>query len=79
MLAIIQFRVFHLAIHKKKLNIKIYKILILVGFYMGANLGVTLRDEHKLKVLRTVLSRMVGTKKGNMGGWRKDKVVPALN
>lgn len=46
---------------------------------MGANLGVTLRDEHKLKVLRTVLSRMVGTKKGNMGGWRKDKVVPALN
>jgi hypothetical protein len=53
----------------KSVKVRIYKIIILpVVLYGCESRSLTLREEHKLRVLR----RIFGPKRdGEMGGWRK--------
>jgi hypothetical protein len=58
----------------KNINIRIYKTVILpVVLYGYETWSLTLREEHRLKVLeKRVLRRIFGPKRDKVtGGWRK--------
>jgi hypothetical protein len=57
----------------ENVKIKIYKTILYVLFCMGVNLGLTIREEHRLKVFQNrVLRRIFGPKTDEVtGGWRK--------
>jgi hypothetical protein len=58
----------------KNVRIKIYKTIILpVVLYVGEAWSLTLREEHRLRVIENrVLRRMFGPKRDKkVGGWRK--------
>jgi hypothetical protein len=75
MLDIIRFRVFCLLICcQKSLKIRIYKTIILLVFLYGCETwSLTLKEEHRLRVLENrVLRRIFGLKRDEvMGEWRK--------
>jgi hypothetical protein len=70
MLAIIQSKIFF---PSRLIKIKIYKTVILpVVLYGCETWSVTLREEHRLRVLENnVLRRMFGPKREKDGSWRK--------
>jgi hypothetical protein len=73
MLTIIQSKICCLPISCKKLNIKIYKTVILpVVLYGCETWSLTLKEEHRLRVSEnTVLRRIFGPKREEDGSWRK--------
>jgi hypothetical protein len=73
MLAIIQSKIFCLPVSYKKLNIKIYKTVILPVVLCGCeNWSATLREEHRLRIFENrVLRRIFGPKRKEDGSWIK--------
>jgi hypothetical protein len=59
--------------HVKKLNIKIYKNVILIVVMYGCETwSLTLREEHRLRVFENrVLRRIFGPKREEDGSWRR--------
>jgi hypothetical protein len=61
MLAIIQSKIFCLPVSYKKLNIEVYKTVILpVVLYGCETWSLTLGEEHRLRVFRVIKSRRMG-------------------
>jgi len=56
-----------------KTNIKLYKIIIFPVSCVAVKLGLTLRENHRLRVFENrVLRRIFGRKKEKVaGGWRR--------
>jgi hypothetical protein len=73
MLVIIQSKIFCLPISYKKLKIKMYKTVILpVVPYECETWSLTLREEHRLRVLENrVLRKIFGPIRKEDGSWRK--------
>jgi hypothetical protein len=73
MLALIQSKIFCLPVSYQKLNIKIYKTVILpVLLYGCENWSLTLREDHRLGVFdNRVLRKIFVPKKEEDGSWRK--------
>jgi hypothetical protein len=73
MLAIIQSKIFCLLFSdERKLNIKIYKPVILpVVLYGCETWSLTLGEEHRLSVSENRMLRMFGPKGEEDGSWRK--------
>jgi hypothetical protein len=74
MLAIIQSKIFCLSVsYQKKINIKIYKTVILPVVPYGCETwSLSLREEHRLRIFENrVLRRIFGPKREEDVSWRK--------
>jgi hypothetical protein len=72
MLLIIQSKIFCLPVSYKKLNIKIYKIVILLLVLYGCETwSLTLREEQRLGLFQNSVLKIFGPKREEDGSWRK--------
>jgi hypothetical protein len=81
MLAIIQSKIFCFPVSYKKIEIKIYKTVILtVVLYGCETLSLTLWDKHRLRIFENrVLRKIFGPKREEDGSWRKNFIACILH